>query len=92
LKTLAFSSHFQKTFKKLAPFDQQKTKDSLKNFLTLLQSGEFSQGVGFKKIGPHHYEIRVDIRIRILMILEGSTFVCHLVGNHGDIHRFLKRI
>ena len=47
-------------------------------------------GFGFKKIGEKHYELRIDIRLRILMKAETDTLICHFIGNHDDVERCLK--
>ena len=90
VKHLAVSSHFQKQLTKLSAHDQQKAAPSLKAFLSALQSGHLSAGYGFKKINGDKYELRVDIRTRIVMKADGETLVCHLIGNHEDVKRYLR--
>lgn len=90
MKKLAASNHFQKQLKKLHVQDQKKATDVLKIFLESLQRGSLAVGVGFKKINGDKYEIRVDIRHRIVMKLEGDTFVCHLIGSHDAVRRYLR--
>lgn len=90
MKKLAVSSHFQKQLKKLSRQDQHKVTSVLKEFLEFLARGDLPAGLGFKKINGDKYEIRVDIRNRIVMKLEGDIFVCHLVGNHDAVKRYLR--
>lgn len=90
MKRLAVSLQFQKQFKKLALQTQQKTIAALKNFLEALESRYIPAGLGFKKINGDKYEIRADIKTRIVMKLDADTFVCHLVGNHEDVKRYLR--
>lgn len=90
MKQLAASPHFQKQLKKLPAADQQKAIDTLKQFLTALNSGSLPAGYGFKKVNGDKYEIRVDLKKRIVMKLEDDTFVCHLIGNHEDVRRYLR--
>lgn len=87
---LAVSSHFQKQLKKLSERDQQQVTAALKRFLTALTIGRLSLGYGFKKINGDKYELRVDIRTRIVMKAEGHLLVCHLVGNHEEVRRYLR--
>ena len=63
---------------------------TLKGFLLALQEGKISQGYGFKKINGDKYEIRAGLRARIVMKAEGDTLICHLIGNHDDVHRYLR--
>ena len=90
MKSLASSKQFQGQFKKLPPQEQQKASDVLKKFLSALNSGTLPSGLGFKKINGDKYEIRVDIRKRIVMKAEADTLVCHLIGDHEDVKRYLR--
>ena len=90
MKRLAASSHFQKQLKKLPRIDQQKIVETLKDFLESLKTGKIAAGYGFKKINGDKFEIRADIKPRIVMKLDGDTFVCHMVGNHEDVRRYLR--
>lgn len=90
MQRLAVSSQFQKQFKKLTPGEQRRVRDTLKGFLVALQVGTISGGYGFKKINGDKYEIRVDLKTRIVMKAEGDVFVCHLLGSHDEVKRFLK--
>ncbi len=47
-------------------------------------------GYGFKKINGDKYEIRVDLRMRIVMKAEGDTLICHVIGDHEDVKRYLR--
>ena len=90
MKFLAASKHFQSQLKKLPPQERQKASDVLKKFLSALNSGAIPAGLGFKKINGDKYEIRVDIRKRIVMKAEGETLVCHLMGDHEEVRRYLR--
>lgn len=86
---LAVSSHFQKQLQRFSPRDQQQVTAVLKHFLAGLTAGQLAAGQGFKKINGDKYELRVDLRTRIVMKTEGHTLVCHLVGNHENVRRYL---
>ncbi len=90
MKRLASSKHFQKQLKKLPPQDQQKALGVLKGFLSALKSGVIPTGFGFKKINGDKYEIRVDLKIRIVMKKEGDTLVCHVIGDHEEVKQYLR--
>ena len=87
---LAVSTHFQKQLRKLPPKDQHKAAATLKEFLALLSTGHVPVGYGVKKINGDKYELRVDIRLRIVMKADGDTLVCHVIGNHEDVRRYLR--
>ena len=90
MKKLAVSKHFQNQLRKLSRHDQQKVTTALKSLLEFLHKGEIPSGLGFKKINGDKYEIRVDIRTRIAMKLDGDTLVCHIVGGHDAVRRYLR--
>ena len=69
---------------------RERALDTLKGFLSALQAEEIPAGYGFKKINGDKYEIRVDIRTRIAMKAEGQTLVCHVIGDHEHIKRYLR--
>ena len=90
MRRLAASTHFQKQLKKLAPADQRKAVAALQGFLAALRTGELPAGYGFKKINGDKYELRVDVWMRIVMKADGETLVCHVIGDHGDVRRYLR--
>ena len=63
---------------------------TLKGFLAALCAKTIPAGYGFKKINGDKYEIRVDMKTRIVMKADGDTLVCHVVGNHEDVKRYLR--
>ena len=70
--------------------ERNHVREALKDFLTALGSGALPAGYGFKKINGDKYEIRVGLKIRILMKEEGDLLVCHIVGNHETIRQYLR--
>lgn len=90
MKQLAASKHFRRQLKKLSAGDQQKVLKKLKGFLSVLAGDKIPMGYGFKKINGDKYEIRVDLKIRIVMKNESDIFVCHVVGDHNQIKRYLR--
>ena len=90
MRRLGASRHFQKQLKKLPIPDQIKVVEKLKGFLKALSQSAIPAGYGFKKVNGDKYEIRVDQRIRVLMKLDQDVFVCHVVGGHEEIRRYLR--
>lgn len=90
MKHLAGSAHFQKQLKKLPRLDQEHAISTLKGFLAALCAGPIPAGYGFKKINGDKYEIRVGLKTRIIMKADGDTLVCHVVGNHEAVKRYLR--
>lgn len=90
MRQLAVSEHFQKQLKKLPVPDREKALTALKELLGFLEKGPIPAGYGFKKINGDKYELRVDIRKRIVMKAEGDLLICHLIGGHDEVRRYLR--
>ena len=48
-------------------------------------------GFGFKKINHDKYEFRIDIRLRVVVKVEGEDYYLVLAGNHDEVKRYLRR-
>ncbi len=83
-------SSFERFFKKLNTKEQDLVRDGLSKFNEFLVSGQFSSGLGFKKINHDKYEFRINIRLRVILKLEGDIFYLVLVGNHDDVRKYLR--
>jgi len=90
LKYLSATKQFDKLVHELPWKEREKSIDTLKLFATALGAGKFSRGFGLKKIAADLYEIRVDIRLRILMKAKEDSLICFLIGSHDDIRKYLK--
>jgi mRNA-degrading endonuclease RelE of RelBE toxin-antitoxin system len=91
LKRIEVLPSFERSLKKLSPQDKEKVKKALKMFNKFLTSAILPRGLGLKKINQDKYEIRMDIRLRIILKLEGEVFYLVLVGNHQAIKNYLKK-
>lgn len=90
MKRIVILPSFERSLKKLVPLDRKQTVDSLETFNAMLVTGHFSAGLGFKKLNHDKYELRVSIRLRIVMKAEGNSYYLVFVGNHDDVKRYLK--
>lgn len=81
---------FERSFKKLSPQAKGKIKKTLEQFNHLLSIGTLPKGLGFKKINKDKYELRVDIRLRIILKIEKELIYLILVGTHNGIKKYLK--
>ena len=82
---------FIKQLEKLRGDEAERVEEALTQFQRFVQSGEKEVGLGFKKIGPSHYEIRTDIHKRIAMKKYEDGFYLAIYGNHDDIEKFLSK-
>lgn len=85
-----FKPSFDRRFKKF-PLDRQtKARAAIEALLSYLdRKTPLRPGLGLKNFHSHYWEIRIDLRDRIIFELtDRVTF--WLVGDHNDIHRFMK--
>ncbi|MFA5337437.1 MAG: hypothetical protein WC330_03790 [Candidatus Omnitrophota bacterium] len=81
---------FERSLKKLSSRDKDKLKQTLIQFNEFLVSGVLPVGLGFKKINHDKYELRVDIRIRVIIKIEKEYIYLVLAGSHDSVKRYLR--
>ena len=90
MRTIKILPSFERSLKKLSPQAKEKIKQILERFNHFLVTGILSKGLGFKKINKDKYELRVDIRLRIIIKVEREVIYFVLVGTHNDIKKYLR--
>jgi len=91
VKRILILPSFERSIKKLTRQDKDNLAESLEDFNLFLLSGEAPAGFGFKKIGYGKYEFRVDVRLRVVVRVEGEDYYLVLAGNHDGVKRYLRR-
>ena len=91
MKRILILSSFRRSVKKLTRQDKENLAESLEVFNSFLLTSELPAGFGFKKINRDKYEFRVDIRLRVVVKVEGEDYYLVLAGNHDDVKRYLRR-
>jgi len=82
---------FIKQIQTLHGKDAEACEKALVSFQQFVQTGAKSEGLGFKKLASDQFEIRVDLKKRIVMKKIDGDYYLALYGTHADIERFLKR-
>lgn len=82
---------FRRSWKNLPLVRQEKAKAALDQLTAFLEGGPKPLGLGLKKLRSSFWEIRTNLKDRILFTLEKELVSFVLIGNHDDIHRALKR-
>ncbi len=81
---------YERSLKKLAPGTKSKVKAAVNKYVDFFEGGHRPKGLGLKRLSRHIWEIRVDLKMRVMFRLEEDLVQWGLVGNHDDIKRFLK--
>lgn len=92
MKQILILPSFERSVKKLTPQEKKLISKSLEKFNSFLVSGQAPLGFGFKKINHDKYEFRIDIRLRVVVKVDGGDYYLVLAGNHDDIKRYLKSV
>ncbi|MBU1261993.1 hypothetical protein KKG61_09295 [bacterium] len=81
---------FIESLKTLPQDRKEKVKEAIKKLVIFFETGEKSQGLGLKKIRKNFWEIRTNIKDRILFRVKNGVVEFIIVGKHDDIRRCLK--
>lgn len=90
MKKILVLSSFERSIKKLTPGEKSQLSESLELFNSFLVSGEFSYGFRFKKINHDKYEFRVNLRLRVIVKVDGDNYYLVLAGSHDEVKRYLR--
>ncbi len=82
---------FDRSWKSLTTSRKEKAKESLEKLVHFFEGGPKPEGLGLKKLRNDFWEIRTDLKDRILFTLQKGTISFVLIGNHDEINRMLKR-
>ena len=83
---------FDKTIKKLSSDRKEKVKEAIQALVVFFETGQKTEGLGLKKLSNDFWEIRTDLKDRILFRFKGDLVKFVIVGTHNEIKRYLKAI
>jgi len=88
-----YLNSFVKTLESLASQDRAKTTRTISDLLEFLENKICpSVGLGVKKLRKNLWEVRVDIKTRILFLLSPDLVTFAFIGSHDEIRRYLKEL
>lgn len=87
-----YLSSYDRSFKKLDPSIQEKTISAIDSLLEFIETRKKPEGLGLKKLYKDYWEIRLDIRNRIIFELKGEILNIAFVGDHNEVKRFIKNV
>ncbi len=82
---------FLKQIRALRGKEANACEKALIAFQNFIQIGTKPEGLGFKKLSSDQFEVRVDLKKRIMMKKIDDDYYLALYGDHAAIERFLKR-
>lgn len=81
---------YDRSFKKLDRSIQEKAISAIDSLLEFIQTRQKPEGLGLKKVYKNYWEIRLDIKNRIIFELIADTINIVFVGDHNAVKTFLK--
>ncbi|MGR3309156.1 MAG: hypothetical protein ACUZ77_00125 [Candidatus Brocadiales bacterium] len=81
---------YDRSFKRLDKPIQEKTISAIDSLLEFIQTHQKPKGLGLKKIYKNYWEIRIDIKNRLILELSGDIINIAFVGDHDAVRAFLK--
>lgn len=89
---ISYLKSYDRSFGKLNGHLQGKTVLAIDCFIDFIKTRQKPEGLGLKKVYKDYWEIRLDIRNRIIFQLRADTINFSFVGDHNAVKRFLKGI
>ena len=83
---------YDRSFKRLDKPVQEKTIAAIESMLEFFKTRQKPEGLGLKKVYHNYWEIRLDIRNRIIFELKGNNINIAFVGDHAAVKTFLSGI
>lgn len=83
---------YDRSFKRLDRQIQKKVISAIDSLLEFIQTRQKPEGLGLKKVYKNYWEIRLDIKNRIIFEVSGKTINIAFIGNHNAVKTFLKGI
>jgi len=85
-----YKSSFDKVFKKLGLNRQEEVIDTISILMDFFENRKKAKGLGLKNLRENYWEIRVNVKDRIIFTLEKDIVAFIIVGNHDEIKKFLR--
>jgi len=88
-----YLNSFVRIFDSLTTQDRAKTTRIISGLLNFLEEKiRPSGGIGLKKLRGNLWEVRIDIRKRVIFILNPDLITFAFIGSHDEIRKYLKEL
>ena len=69
---------------------QEKTILAIDSLLDFIHTRQKPEGLGLKKMYKNYWEIRIDIKHRLIFEFHGHAMNIAFAGDHQEVKRFLR--
>lgn len=87
-----YKPSFDKTFKKLPKERKNKVLKAIFALIDYFETGKRVKGLGLKHLRGDFWEIRANIKDRIIFAFIDDIVSFVIVGTHDEIRRFLRNL
>ena len=87
-----YKSSFDKVFKKLGLNRQEEVINAISMLMDFFENGKKARGLGLKNLRENYWEIRVNVKDRIIFTLQKDKVAFIIAGDHDEIKKFLRNI
>lgn len=87
-----YKPSFVKTIKKLTPQRKSKIKEVIQNLVIFFETGQKTSDLGLKKLKRNFWELRIDLKERVIFKFKDDLAEFVIVGSHDEIKRYLKNL
>jgi len=81
---------FDRSLRRLPQVDKERTKKAIIKLKDFFEGEAQPSGLGLKKLYEDIWEIRVDMRLRVIFRLQSDLVQWGFVGDHNQIRQFLR--
>jgi len=86
-----YLSSYDRSFKRLTSGEQEESIKAIDGLIEFIKTGKKPQGLGLKKVRKNYWEIRLDVKNRIIFELKGGMINIAFLGDHIEVKRFLRK-
>lgn len=87
-----YKPSFDRMFKKLPKGRRDKVLKAIFALLEYFEVGKRAKGLGLKHLRGEFWEVRADIRDRMLFVFTDDVISFVVVGTHNEVRSFLKSL
>ena len=90
---IEFKPSFDRSIKTLNPHDKEEIKRVVAHLIDILSVDKpLHEGLGLKRLQGHYWEVRKGLKARIIFRWQKDLVEFVLVGDHGDVKKFLRSL
>ncbi|GAH78913.1 unnamed protein product [marine sediment metagenome] len=87
---LNYLKSYDRLFKKLTSPQQEDAIKAIDALIGFIKTGKKPEGLGLKKVRSDYWEIRLDVKNRIIFEFKSDIINFAFVGGHSEVKKFLR--